>query len=275
MEDILQDYSTASLKTAIEENTLTLMPEIKKWSKATVHDSPEVKWAITDIPSLLVNFVIGARLKPEQTDETIQTVIAKVKERKVPIMWWTGPNTQPADLGERLEKHGFVSAGESPGMAADLINVKDDLSSPDGLTVQLVDDKDSLKQWCQVLGAGFEMPEFVTDAYMDYLSLVDPAKALSYLGKVDDQPVAISQVYFGAGVAGIYCVATIPEARRQGLGAFMTLVPMQEAKKHGYKIAILHASKMGLGVYQSLGFREYCKIGHYVWSPEESKEERP
>ena len=72
----------------------------------------------------MINSVMGARLNPEQTDETIATILAQAKKRNVPIMWWTGPTTQPADLAERLEKHGFVNAGKDPGMAVELSDIK-------------------------------------------------------------------------------------------------------------------------------------------------------
>jgi predicted acetyltransferase len=65
-------------------------------------------------------------------------------------------------------------------------------------------------------------------------------------------------------VAGIYCVATTPEARGKGIGAEMTLVPLLEARAMGYKIGILQSSKMGEGVYRRLGFGEYGRLASYV-----------
>ncbi|MEN8173901.1 MAG: GNAT family N-acetyltransferase [Chloroflexota bacterium] len=270
MKVITQKITTESLITAIEENIFSLISQMKKWPQAAVHDFPEVMWAITDIPSPLINIVLRARLKPDQTDETIQTILADAKNRNVPIMWWTGPATEPVDLEARLVKHGFINAGQSDGMAVELSNIKEDIPTPGGLTVELAESKESIKQWCKVFGAVFELSDFVTDAYYDFINYIDSDKVLSYLGKVDNEPVAISQLAFGAGVAGIYSVATLPEARRQGIGAFMTSIPLLEAKKQGYKIGILHASEMGIGVYRGVGFQEYCKIGLHIWSPKET-----
>jgi ribosomal protein S18 acetylase RimI-like enzyme len=268
MNDILQDLSTSSLISAIEGNLFAIISAFRKWPRAEVHDEAEIMWSMTDIPFPLFNSIMRAQLLPERIDAVIQPIIAQAESRNVPMLWWTGPTTQPADLGIHLERHGFVSEGQMPGMAVDLANLNENPPMPSGLTIQRVTDDETLKQWSQVCAAGFGMPDFVANAFYDFMCHVDPNTNLAYLGWRNDQPVATSLLLLAAGVAGIYNVATIPEARRQGIGAMMTVSPLREARDRKYKVGILQASEMGVDVYRSLGFQEYCKIGQYVWSPE-------
>lgn len=49
------------------------------------------------------------------------------------------------------------------------------------------------------------------------------------------------------------------------------MVPLIEARAEGYAIGVLHASPMGLPLYERLGFRTVCRVEHFVWKAEAGK----
>jgi len=268
MSNILGDLSAPSLVSAIEGNLFALMPAFSKWPSAEVYDEAEIAWSMTDIPFPVFNSIMRARLAPERIDAVIESITEQAKSRNVPLLWWTGPATQPTDLGRYLERYGFFSTGQIPGMAVDLENLNEHPSMPNGFTIQQVKDNGALKQWSQVCATGFGMPDFAGEGFYDFMCHVDKDTVRAYIGWLNGKPVATSLLYLAAGVAGIYNVATVPEARRKGIGARMTDLPLLEVRAMGYKVGILHGSEMGAGVYRSIGFQEYCKIGQYIWSPQ-------
>jgi GNAT superfamily N-acetyltransferase len=267
MTSILHDLTPSALVTAIEANLFEFSKLFRRWPRAEVFDSEEMLCSVTDLPFALFNSVLRANLAPGRVDTAIEDAISRCRSKKVPMRWWTGPATRPVDLGQRLEEHGFTHFGDSPGMAADLLALNDDVPAPAGLSITEVADMETLSQACHVTTIGFKMPGLVETAWRDLIAAIgfgSPRPVRLYLGRLNGEPMATSLLFLEAGVAGIYNVTTLPEARRRGLGAAITAFPLRHACAEGYRVAILHSSPMGLNVYRQLGFREYCTIGHYI-----------
>lgn len=274
MAEIMQDLSTAALVTAIEANLFEFYALFRHWPQAEIHDEPEMLWSITDIPFPMFNAILRAQLLPDRVDPAMEAAIARGRSRNVPMMWWTGPATQPVDLGTHLQAHGWVHDGDQPGMAVDLSSVRADRPAVPGLVIEPVFGAEHLRTWGQTFADGFGMPDFVHAAFSDFFSSLGPdehSRVRHYTGWLDGEPVSTSTLFLGAGVAGIYNVATLPHARRRGIGAAMTLKPLHEAREMGVRVGVLEAAKMGVGVYRRLGFQEVCRIGHYVWAGEQAE----
>lgn len=269
MDDILQDLSVSALVDAIDAGTFGLIPYWRRCPLLEVHIDPGLAWALTDIPFPPFNSILRARLEPEAVDAAIETIIARGRSKHVPLLWYIGPTTRPTDLGKHLAAHGFIHQGDTPGMAVDLLALHPPPSHLSGLIITQVQDGEAMKTWCRVSSAGFELPDFAKSGWQDLFTSVGfgpESPQHHYLGWWKGEPVATSTLLCSAGVGGIYNVSTVPSARRQGIGTAMTLAPLYDARELGYRVGILHASPMGVGVYRSLGFQEYCKINHYVWS---------
>jgi GNAT superfamily N-acetyltransferase len=122
----------------------------------------------------------------------------------------------------------------------------------------------------QGFGEGVKEARWVGEVYRR-LGLGDPWR--HYLGRLDGKPVATTTIYLAAGVAGVYFVMTVPEARRRGIGAAITRAALQDARDTGHtgstgvRYGVLGSSPAGRSVYAGLGFREYCTIDLYEWSP--------
>jgi len=250
VENGLQDLSAAALIEAIEANLFALFALFRNWPRADVHENSEIFWCITDIPFPLFNSVLHARLAPENVAAAIKAAKSRCRSKRVPMLWWTGPATRPADLGKHLLAHGFVHAADSAGMAVDLLALNEDQSAPESLAIERVRDVEALKQFADTLPTAFGMPDFAGGALLDFIAGMgfDDQLLRHFVGRLEGECVGVSSLFLGAGVAGIYNVGTVPSARRKGIGAAMTVMALLEARALGYRVGILHASKMGIGV---------------------------
>ena len=145
-----------------------------------------------------------------------------------------------------------------------------DQEQPANLAVDRVGDGSGLETWLRCYINGFGMTEAAGWPFFDLyreIGFADDTPFRHYVGSLNGEPVASATLFLGAGVASIWHVGTAPHARRQGVGAAMTIAPLRDATALGYRAAVLHASDAGLSVYRKLGFREYGRIAQYVWSP--------
>jgi GNAT superfamily N-acetyltransferase len=267
MNHILTDFSPQTLANAIEANQIGFYADLGRSSLVELNDDPQVLWFLTGLPFARFNRVLRARFAGDDAGARVDAALAPFKERRVPMMWHTGPSTRPGDLGRHLIARGLVHAESEPGMAADLLALRHDPLIPPGLRVNQVTDARALEMWVAIFVRAYSLPDALREPTFEVeteLSLAPDQPRRLYLGLLDGEPVASSMLFLGAGVAGVYGVGTVPEARRRGIGTAMTHVPLLHARALGYRIATLHASPMGLGSYRRLGFEGYCLLDRYV-----------
>ncbi|HEX6213212.1 MAG TPA: GNAT family N-acetyltransferase [Vicinamibacterales bacterium] len=270
MAGILADFSPASTAAAVEANLFSLFDLLKTWPRLEMHDDGACRWTLSHLPFPLFNSVVHARFAPDTADAAIEARVRACSDRNVPMLWWTGPSTSPPDLGERLERRGFLLE-PALGMVGDIDYIGAQ-PSPAVIEVEPVCNTATLATWSRVLCNSFGAPQTFGDAFADLVAAVGlgPSSPFRhFLGVVNGEAVATCSLFVGAGVAGIYDVGTLPERRRQGIGAAITRAAVAEAAAAGYRIAILHSSALGAAMYRALGFNAVCAIGQYVWAPEE------
>jgi GNAT superfamily N-acetyltransferase len=266
---ILEEMSTPAIIEANEENIYAFTPFAHGWKRAEVYKRRDINWVITGVLCPTCNVAFHAYLTPENVDRTIEKFLAEGKKRDIPLQWYIGHDNTPMNLGEKLAAHGFTNRGLGPGMAIDLKAMNEDVKPPAGLEIIEVEDDKTLEAWCHVICPSFGIPPQAEPAMIEWfktdLEYKLPLKL--YCGLKEGKPAAASMYYLAAGVAGIYFVAALPEVRNKGVGFAITQKPLQEARKLGYRVGTLQASKMGEPVYLRMGFREYFKTGSYSWMP--------
>ena len=242
------------------------------FSGAMLHDEPGLLWFETGVPLYVFNGVLRTQLEGDELSAAVERVLAHFQHRQLPFEWNVGPSSRAQGLDQLLLDRGMIREEDEPGMAADLYTLSEEVADVPNLIIQEVTTDKQLQQWSRTWGSGapVEVGEHWYTLYKG-LKLDQDSPVHFYLGLLDDEPVATVALFFAAGVAAIHHVVTTHKVRRMGIGAAVTLRAAQEARRHGYHIAILTASSLGINIYRRLGFREYCTFSTYEWEPQQAR----
>jgi GNAT superfamily N-acetyltransferase len=224
-------------------------------------------WFITNSPVAGYNGVVRASFPADKVDESIEAVLRPFRERSLPLTWWTGPSTQPANLGARLQAHGFVHNRDMIGMSAEIGALKSPYQALPDLPIEEVHDSQALAEWHPLYTKGFNTPPAIARESLETmgkLAFQPGSDWHHYLVRQSGRIIAIGSLYIHNEVAGLYNLVTDPNERGQGVGGAMTLGLFAIARELGSRIATLQTTfPNALRLYHRLGFEVYCKFGVY------------
>jgi GNAT superfamily N-acetyltransferase len=267
---LVESIGSGTFLQAMDENLWAFWCDYGRGPGAELHEGPDLRWFASGVPLAVFNAVPQVQLLEDAVEPALARIQVVADRRRVPAMWWVGPNSRPANLGGQLERHGLSLARVMMGMAVNLETLDRVATLPADFHIERVHGSEMQRLWARVLGSGSGFGEEAARVLMDLeptLLNEDYIRKPRYIGFLSDRPVATSALVPAAGVAGIYAVSTIPEARQRRIGAAMTIVPLLEARTQGYSVGILQATLMGHPVYQRLGFQDVCEYRCYSQSP--------
>ena len=261
-----------SVAVAIERHPIEYWRTVSRClPDAEFHDRQDVTWLATSVPFFPFNQVLRASIS-EDVDRAIDDLLARFRARRVPFTWNLGPTARPRDIGERLQARSPANSNSMPGMALDLSGTLPPSAPPGDFVIERVRDATAFERWAQAYTRAFDLPpEFVDALGGAYAAIgfADDMPFRHYVGLLGGEPIASSTMFLDGEVAGLWHIATLPGARRRGIGAAMTIAPLKDARELGYRTAILYASEMGEPLYQQLGFRELLRLYQYGWQFDE------
>ena len=218
--------------------------------------------AITGAAHPFGNLVVG--LAPDALED-LETAVEPFLELEAPSMVvYPWPEVSDA-VHERLGTLGFDQHDPMPAMAVDIAALAE-TTLPEGCEMRRVASEEEADEWIDALAVGYEIPREVAALFSPQPHLGSSSIAC-YAALRDGRMVATTTLVLGDGLAGIYCVSTLPEERGRGLGAHLTAEPLRSAARKGYGVGVLQASPMGHSVYRKLGFEDLGEVQMYVRMP--------
>jgi GNAT superfamily N-acetyltransferase len=245
---------------AFEANFAELLAWYASFGGETVRASDHWR-SHSGVPFRALNAVTAIRLGRD-AEAAIVDATGWFSERGMPWRWLLHASSKPADLGERLLAAGLTALSDNPAMGMSLDGFALE-PLPAGVTIEQVTDDAGLHRWREVGRRGMELDPIRDEAWWTAHrrpGFAEDAPLVNYVASLDGDAVSVAALFDAAGVAGIYNVATVPEARGRGIGRAVTAAAMAEGARRGLRWAALGASPLGEPVYRRLGFREYGRL---------------
>lgn len=257
--------TTGEATAVLEANLWSMWSNFGRGQGCRLIDEPEVLRFETPLAHVPYNTVLRFRVE-DGVDETIDSVVGSYQARGVPLVWIVHPTARPADLGARLGARGLVEAEVVPGMVASLADIPPADPVPDGIEVTEVGPGEECP-FIELVAWRYSLPPEATTTLRSVMTAArfgDPGSSTrAWVAQRDGAVVSKAVLHVGGGEAGIYGVATRPEARGLGLARLLTILALDGARAAGSEIAVLHSTPMAVGLYQGLGFETVADFRLY------------
>jgi ribosomal protein S18 acetylase RimI-like enzyme len=230
-----------------------------------VVNGPDFLRLISSEPHPLGNFAVLTTADLASVRSAIEPLVAGLFPSAVlfPAL------TVPAEVDAFLVQQGFSPHGALPAMAIDIDRLGETALPEDCEFVRVGAGADG-EEWVRQFAIGYELPLGVARYFSPVAVGADTAEdsmTQFYAIRRGGVIVSTSVCHLCDGLAGIYCVSTIPEQRRRGLGEHATAEALRRAAKLGYRVGILQSSEAGYPVYRKLGFADFGGVPLYVRIP--------
>ena len=269
----ISGYSIEEVIHQVELNLWETWSNFGRGPGCTLHDESDALWFETPIPVLPYNTVLKFQVERD-VDRRIDSLVNCYAARNVPLLWIIHPSSLPLDLCVKLEQRGLQEIEIAPCMARSLDQLPETPPLPAGVEIrEAIGDKDIMELY-GLAAWRWGVPEEYRPHLKQILEQFEIGERTSntrfWLAWRDGVPISKIGLYNGSGSAGIYGVATKPEARGLGIASILMVTAMNAAKEMGHKLVVLDSSPLAEKLYKRLGFitvaplRLYSSILAYI-----------
>lgn len=209
-------------------------------------------------PAPGTSFITYSCLEESNADDIIKAQVEDFRARGLHFSWKVYGHDTPADLKDRLARHGLANDPNESGclMVLDLRETPASLLQPVTLEIHKISHRQGIKDVIAVMepvwGGKFG---WMNERMGSHLSI--PGYLSIYVGYLKRKPVCAAWTYYSAGspFASLWGGSTVPEARGQGFYTQILATRVQEALARSRRFLYLDATPMSRAIVEKHGFQ--------------------
>jgi len=218
-------------------------------------------------PSAHDNCVVFSRLAPDSADAAILREIADFASLGHSFEWKLHEHDTPADLAERLLRHGFTPETPETVMIRDL-RVEAPYRPPPAVTeIRRVVQPAQLSDLVVVQNDVWNKEHAWFGESLAGELAADPGQIEILIAYDGSRPVATSllRLHRGTEFGSIWAAATLPAFRRRGLYTALAGRHASTARMAGARLLIADANADSRPVLEGVGFQPLVGVQGFIW----------
>ena len=212
-------------------------------------------------------YITYAQLDEKTAEAAIREQIEYFTRLGIDFEWKLFNHDGPADLKERLLRHGFEIEEEEGILILELDRAPSNLLQlevgPDAnpaknlLQVNRITDPDHLEPLVTLMETVWETKMAWLYDHLGLYLREYPHMLSVYMADVDGKPASVAWAFFlpGSQFASLWGGSTLPEFRKKGLYTRLLAARLQEAVHRGCRFATVDAGSMSQPILEKFGFR--------------------
>lgn len=169
-------------------------------------------------------------------------------------VWARAEEPRDEDLIAAAEAAGLQNVYEMPEML--LGSRTEEPPLPAGAELRRIGSSEEIEAYWRIAASSYVDIGFPPETFGFYENHAGmrAENVAAFIAYLDGEPVSIAMTIVSHGVAGIYWVGSLKQARGKGLGRAVTAAATNAGFDLGAEIASLQASPMGKPIYEAMGY---------------------
>ena len=179
--------------------------------------------------------------------------------------FWATEEARPETWLPLIQEAGLIRDTSIPHYGIATADLVSDVPLPPDFVIVKVETRTTMAEWVKTFCEGYEIPmRFLPRLEAVFQELGTGAPFSQWMGLHAGTPVATASTLVSDGVAGVYNVATKPNARGNGYATAMTRAAIRVLAAQGCAAAVLQSTPNGERLYTRLGFRSLGPVEEWL-----------
>ncbi len=264
------DISKQQALEIIENNLRLSIDSYAKSSEGSLYNYAKARTFSMPVSHLFLNVTFAWDFTKAGPAEDLHEIFSPFRDENKSMRFLAGAKINDKKLIKLLRKKGFFRAANTEGMILTAGNFQADFTSKKSLKIKKVNDENDLKLWLEPLAELFKLQGSVKESCLQLYKDLGYREATGwqhYVALQDDKPLASLSLFVEKNCTGFYNLAFPLALKDDDILLALFIEALKGVQRQGCKICSVYSQHRTKKSLQTLGFKEVCSQGTFLYMP--------